>query len=206
MKINWYLSVRWAVLAFTAYVYFKGVRNSDMWLWAFLSGYVICTFISDSRKTPKEQRVTYPRQIMLEYGRVCYAGTKRQFLNYFGGWDVDPETISMAAIKAYDGTIYAVNRLGRHSDCLEAMRMDGKDRINGKIPKSEFGYITSEGNYVDRYKAVKIARLAGQIPLNEAKPVNPQDQLFSEDVWPSHLELMYRERDTGVLMHTTKFT
>ncbi len=178
MKINWYLLARLGVLAFTAFVYFSGRRNSDMWLWAMLSGYVICTFISDSRKTPKDERVSFPQQLLLGDGSICFIGTKRQFETYFGGWDVDAEAINMSAVRHSDGTIFAVDKGANHSLCADTMWQVK----NNKGHLKDVGFLTSEGVYVDPYKALKIARLAGQVPAGE-KFTEPQNVLSIEDIW-----------------------
>lgn len=80
-----------------------------------------------------------------------------------------------AAIKDHDGTIYTVPRPGRHHHVIGIMVEAGRPTpISG-----EQGFLTNEGNFVDRIEAKKIAREAGQLlPTDRNLKI-----LFSEDLW-----------------------
>jgi hypothetical protein len=71
----------------------------------------------------------------------------------------------------------------RHNHCLEAMNSELSWTMNrqqiSQLEKIQ-GFITSEGRFVDRQEALKIAREANQI-LNESEVRG--DLLYSEDLY-----------------------
>lgn len=83
--------------------------------------------------------------------------------------------IKCAAIRSKNGKIFE----GRnHAICYQAMKQDGISRIDTR--NCEQGFVTNEGNFVDRYKAAEIAFESGQTKKLESP-------LFSEDLtgdWP----------------------
>jgi hypothetical protein len=62
----------------------------------------------------------------------------------------------------------------RHGDILQ--RMYGTGALDGLPGESMFGFLTSEGRFVDRIEAAIIAHDAGQIE-------KPQRCLQSQDLW-----------------------
>ncbi len=83
--------------------------------------------------------------------------------------------IKSAALKNNDGRIF----IGRsHADCYQTMKETGVSRIYSR--NCAQGFVTDEGDFVDRHKAAEIAFAAGQTKKLESP-------LFSEDLtgdWP----------------------
>lgn len=65
----------------------------------------------------------------------------------------------------------------RHHDVMRSMWEAGIQDPG----KGEQGFLTEHGEFVGRREAAIIARNAGQI--GGRKRTDPQDQLFSEDLW-----------------------
>ena len=86
-----------------------------------------------------------------------------------------PETIDRAAIRRYT-TVWSVPRPMRHHDVIAFMAEQGVDALGDY---STQGFTTSEGRFVAREEAMRIARAAGQLI---AEPHVP-DMLFSEDIY-----------------------
>lgn len=98
------------------------------------------------------------------------------------------DRIIASAIR-FNGTIYTVPRPGRHHDVICHI-VDTHPAI--KPVGGEQGFIASDGatqgRFVDRLEARKIAEAAGQLIAgrrdNDGVPYVAQDgRLFSEDVW-----------------------
>lgn len=79
-------------------------------------------------------------------------------------------TITESAIMCSDGKIY---RGKRHCHAFAEAKKHGSPIIK---PMALQGFITSRGEFVNRYKAAEIAWVAGQIK-------NPKKMLFSEDIY-----------------------
>lgn len=88
------------------------------------------------------------------------------------------ERIERAAIRI-DGEVWDVPRPGRHNNIIRLYCKETK-AVDGIPPryeqKSVQGFVTSEGRFVDRIEAARIAYEAGQTK-------EPLKHLFSEDVW-----------------------
>lgn len=69
--------------------------------------------------------------------------------------------------------IYDCARPGRHADVIAKMVRDGEDTTDG-----EFGFLLSDGRFVSRDEAARIALEAGQCRSLSAPPY-----LYSEDLW-----------------------
>lgn len=81
----------------------------------------------------------------------------------------------VAAAIQQDGLVCSVRRPGRHHDVIRKMAAAGIPiPING-----EQGFLTNDGLFVDRRRALMIAQSAKQIIRGRAAVV----ELFSEDVW-----------------------
>lgn len=65
----------------------------------------------------------------------------------------------------------------RHHDVFRAARAQGI--MHGEMHEQEQGFLTSEGAFVGRREALRIALEAGQIVTKHGF----QDHLFSEDLW-----------------------
>jgi len=78
-----------------------------------------------------------------------------------------------AAIK-WDGKIYAGRR---HCDVISGLI---KERVLIDALNCDYGFLTNEGRFVDRFQASKIALEAGQIQKERV-----DRQLYSEDLNPS---------------------
>lgn len=85
----------------------------------------------------------------------------------------DEQKIVAAAIKQ-GGVVCFVPRPGRHCDVIRQMAAAGfPTPINGKQ-----GFLTDEGQFVERRVALGIAEIAHQL-----LPGKGHGELFSEDVW-----------------------
>lgn len=85
------------------------------------------------------------------------------------------EHIAKAAIKADDGAIYSMPPPGRHHSII-ALMVD----VGHRTPiRGTQGFVTSEGRFVDRREAAKIAIEANQLKDRESSPTT----LYSEDLW-----------------------
>lgn len=65
----------------------------------------------------------------------------------------------------------------RHHDVFRAARSQGI--MHGEMHDQEQGFITSDGDFVGRRQALRIATEAKQISVKHG----PSDELFSEDLW-----------------------
>ena len=87
------------------------------------------------------------------------------------------ERIVAVAISRF-GMTFTLPPPNRHHDVLREMFQ--RFRIE-QDSATEQGFITSEGRFVRRKLAARIARAARQI--GRKKRTDPQDTLFSEDLW-----------------------
>lgn len=88
------------------------------------------------------------------------------------------EKIICAAIRDKStGLIYSLPAPQRHHQILHAFAVLHQQLVRGS---TEQGFLTSEGQFVNRSDAVRIAVCAGQVSAHEL--INPR-QLYSEDVW-----------------------
>lgn len=62
----------------------------------------------------------------------------------------------------------------RHSDLV----FEVADLIGRPVEPREQGFLASDGTFLGRLSARSVARLAGQVPLDDARA-----DLFSEDLW-----------------------
>jgi hypothetical protein len=85
-------------------------------------------------------------------------------------------TIERAAI-LHRGQVYSLPKPYRHHNVIREMASFGF----GQDAMWDQGFVTSAGRYVSRDMAVVLAAIAGQITF--PKRTNPQDELFSEDLW-----------------------
>jgi len=87
-------------------------------------------------------------------------------------------TVDAAAIMDLrDKKVYSVPRPGRHNDVMALMYESGIPKII--TGQHEQGFLLSNGMFVGRIPAKRIAKKAGQL-LPRASDLR---QLFSEDVW-----------------------
>jgi hypothetical protein len=85
-------------------------------------------------------------------------------------------TIVTAALRCEDGIVYCLDAPARHHDVIRRLASTGV--ITAVIASCEQGFLTSDGRFVDRREAKRIAFTAGQLK-QETHPT----ELFSEDVW-----------------------
>jgi hypothetical protein len=85
-------------------------------------------------------------------------------------------TIAKAAVRDSEGRVIALEQPARHHDVIWAMMNLGYPQP----VRGEQGFMTSEGDFVDRRKARVIAASAGQL-LPRARPNDVC--LYTEDVW-----------------------
>ncbi len=94
-----------------------------------------------------------------------------------------PTTRIVRAAIRRGAAVYSVPRPGRHHDALALMSeycvTDFRIDEQGLPSEGEFGFLTSEGEFVTRTVALGIANGANQV----IKKTAPADRLFSEDVW-----------------------
>ena len=86
--------------------------------------------------------------------------------------------VDRAAIRINDGTLFSVDRPGRHHDVIREIRESG---YTGPVGGDRQGFILSNGNFVMRKAALRVAIKAGQVLREECHA--PAVGLFSEDVW-----------------------
>ena len=86
--------------------------------------------------------------------------------------------IAAAAIRHPRG-VFSLPKPGRHHHII-AMMTD----LDVSPKGCEQGFLTDEGEFVDRKTAARIATEAGQIPRPDGpRPCAPGGRLYSEDVW-----------------------
>ena len=85
--------------------------------------------------------------------------------------------VSMAAVKEADGKVYAEAPPARHHDVVHARYKKGHAQGEHDIQ----GFVLSDGTFVDRAAARKVAEVSGQA-LRFGKFHCPTE-LFSEDLW-----------------------
>lgn len=87
------------------------------------------------------------------------------------------ERIVNSAVR-YGGVVFIADMDEcRHVDVIAAMRLINLDTVRMTVPDNQ-GFLTSDGRFVGRLTARRIAVSAGQIG-----PEKAGDELFSEDVW-----------------------
>ena len=94
-------------------------------------------------------------------------------------------TVEKAAIKIADNRVFTVERPGRHCNVIWLIVGSGvAKRVEGM---EEQGFILSDGRFVGREEAARVAFAAGQLNKQELKRrnVDPEvcpEHLYSEDV------------------------
>lgn len=84
-------------------------------------------------------------------------------------------TIVAAAMEKFGATV-SLPRPARHHTIIHMLADNGvQTPVTGKQ-----GFLTSEGEFVDRYEARKIALASGQVTEDK---LHHHLQLFSEDLW-----------------------
>lgn len=82
--------------------------------------------------------------------------------------------VARAAIKL-DGIVFSVPPPKRHHDVIRLIvDMGGETPVSG-----EQGFVLSDGSFVDRYEAYKVAKRANQLISRSGSG----PKLYSEDVW-----------------------
>lgn len=87
-------------------------------------------------------------------------------------------TITHVAIR-FRGVTYSLPRPNRHHHVIwDIVEKTGAKTVDSR--DEDQGFLDSDGNYLTRYQALRVARAAGQL-----KPDQPIrcGMLFSEDVW-----------------------
>jgi hypothetical protein len=89
------------------------------------------------------------------------------------------QTIVGVAIRRRDGLILSMPAPARHNDVLRRVwHMNPNPR---RPVRGIQGFLTSDGLFVDRRDAMKIARVNGQ--LRPGSAASKTERLFSEDLW-----------------------
>jgi hypothetical protein len=89
------------------------------------------------------------------------------------------ETVETAAVSV-KGVVYTLPRPARHCDVMRHIwETVSKDIFVG--PDAQ-GFVTSRGRFVNRRKALRVVKAAGQ-PQIDHPALNVGNQLFSEDLW-----------------------
>jgi len=93
-----------------------------------------------------------------------------------------PETIVAAAV-LYLGVVYSLPPPARHHTIMH----DIWDKFHGVgevpvIPAGAQGFLTSTGRFVNRRRALRIVKAAGQ-PQIDHPALNVGGRLYSEDLW-----------------------
>jgi hypothetical protein len=84
--------------------------------------------------------------------------------------------IARAAIRIGDNQIHVVDRPQRHHDIIHNIYAATHQPVSGANVQ---GLATQNGQFVDRFLGLKIARHYDQIITKHP----PEDRLFSEDMW-----------------------
>lgn len=109
-------------------------------------------------------------------GRIFSIGTADDLVHGFEKHFTEKEIITHAGIMHPDGTIYAVERNGRHQHVIYLM--EAYNRASPEEIKNQ-GFITNYGHYMTATHALQFARARGALLPNR----DPQDFLTTEDVW-----------------------
>jgi hypothetical protein len=89
--------------------------------------------------------------------------------------------IVAAAVRTIDGLIHTMPRPHRHHHIVHAMHRPDNTKENDLIiAEGEQGFITDDGEFVERVMAANLAVEAGQI--RREKLIAPP-RLYSEDLW-----------------------
>lgn len=93
--------------------------------------------------------------------------------------ETQQETIEKAAC-VYKGVVYSLPRPARHHTVMRHIW----DTVSDKafIGPGAQGFVTNTGRFVNRRKALRIVKAAGQ-PQIDHPALNAGGQLFSEDLW-----------------------
>jgi hypothetical protein len=150
-------------------------------LLAFLAGLSVLSLFSDDKlrkwfvMPEQPNSVKVPNHDGTAVNMKCHIGFEDQYREHFADI-LDDESILMAAIRhTGTGQIWAVERPGRHPHITWAM-----DALYvPEFHRTEEGFLTSYGRYVERNEAALIAAAAGQLLNKQSTPAI----LFSEDVW-----------------------
>lgn len=86
--------------------------------------------------------------------------------------------VDCAAIRTPDGNVFWVDQPGRHHDVIRVMREAGYE---GPVGGDLQGFMLSDGRFVMRKAALRVAIKAGQVERDKCHA--PAVGLFSEDVW-----------------------
>lgn len=77
--------------------------------------------------------------------------------------------------------IVSVERPGRHHHIIHTLARQGMDIPIGSKERGHIqGFVTSEGNFVDREQAYRLAKQNGQLPEDFRRS---SGILYSEDLW-----------------------
>lgn len=76
--------------------------------------------------------------------------------------------------------VLSLPKPNRHSDVVSAGNFLASGKLGSLSSNEKQGFITSEGRFVDRREAYRVAVIAGQIIKG---PAMPHIGLSSEDVW-----------------------
>ena len=79
------------------------------------------------------------------------------------------------AIRHENGSVATMPKPNRHGDVIHAMVSNG----HSKPVKGEQGFLLSNGEFVGRKFALRLARENGQLLLNRGL----RSELYSEDIW-----------------------
>lgn len=168
--------VRLAVIAIALFLFLSEPGGTPMVYWAIGASLCLVSLARGKRQRPKDDDTVMPRQIPTTDGRTAYAGKPKAFTTYFGGWDIDPESIHMAAMRREDGYTVAMDQQGDYDHIVWMLFTMKLIREPGRHTTMnwEKGYLTSTGRFVTGKKVIKIARQAGQLPTD-----TPLERLFS---------------------------
>ena len=103
---------------------------------------------------------------------ICYFIKKKFFIKKKKSKNVLRVTISKAAVKQ-NGLVYSLPRPSRHHNVLCLMNSLQCPRFDRKQ-----GFLTSDGQFVDRIEGARIAIESGQI-----KGLKWPPKLYTEDLW-----------------------
>lgn len=98
---------------------------------------------------------------------------------YFGSSDCSSALrVERAAIRTNEGQVFSVDPPMRHHNVIRLIRESGYE---GPVGGDRQGFVLSNGRFVMRKAALRVAIKAGQVSRDKCH--TPAVGLFSEDVW-----------------------
>jgi hypothetical protein len=99
------------------------------------------------------------------------------------------ERIVGSAIKALDGTVYSVERPGRHHHCIWFMVQKNLGEHDSRGSTRDQGFMTSRNRYIGRKEARALAIRNGQATVAN---IVTNNEIHSEDLWETPVRMQHK--------------